>query len=139
MRSEGGVNLLLRVSSRAIRASSWPSRVTRSRRSELVTNCMQRLALLRTARRWEELIELDPMREEGYRELMPEAVAAGQSVRAVRLYGRLRTTPAHELSISPSADVEEIYAEAVDSLTPAVEAGGQTGGPRHRCHCASPG
>jgi peptide/nickel transport system substrate-binding protein len=57
----------------------------------------------------DELIELEPFRESGYRRLMRAHVAAGNSAEALRVYERCRRLLADELGAYPSPETESIY------------------------------
>ncbi len=75
-----------------------------------------RSELARIARRWEDLIAMDKLDEASYRKLMEEAIAAGNWVRAIQWYGRLRTVLDTELSVGPSPETEALYRRCVESL-----------------------
>jgi branched-chain amino acid transport system substrate-binding protein len=71
----------------------------------------------------EEVIQLEPFRESGYRRLMESHVAAGNPAEALRVYERCRRFLADELGAYPSAETEAAYLELLrsDSAAPAVE------------------
>ncbi len=60
--------------------------------------------LLRGARRWEDLLRVDPANEEGHVELLREAVAAGDRTTALRRYARMERVLSAELGISPGPE-----------------------------------
>jgi SARP family transcriptional regulator, regulator of embCAB operon len=57
----------------------------------------------------EELVELEPYRERGYRLLMKAQSAAGNDAEALRVYERCRQLLADELGAYPSPETESIY------------------------------
>ena len=57
----------------------------------------------------EELVELEPYRERGYRLLMEAQSAAGNDAEALRTYERCRRLLADELGTYPSSETEAIY------------------------------
>jgi DNA-binding SARP family transcriptional activator/ABC-type branched-subunit amino acid transport system substrate-binding protein len=57
----------------------------------------------------EELVELEPYRERGYRLLMEAQSAAGNDAEALRVYERCRQLLADDLGAYPSAETETIY------------------------------
>jgi DNA-binding SARP family transcriptional activator/tetratricopeptide (TPR) repeat protein len=65
----------------------------------------QRVAyLLRGARRWEELLRVDPANEEAHVELLREAVNAGDRTNALRRYTRMERVLKSELGILPGPE-----------------------------------
>jgi DNA-binding SARP family transcriptional activator/tetratricopeptide (TPR) repeat protein len=72
--------------------------------------------LLEHSAQWERLAELEPTDEGAYQELMREALARGSRHAAIRWYGRLRTTLAHELGLLPSKETEALYDACLDGL-----------------------
>jgi branched-chain amino acid transport system substrate-binding protein len=72
----------------------------------------------------EEVTELEPFRESGYRRLMECHVAAGNPAEALRVYERCRQFLADELGAYPSAETEAAYLEILrsESATSAPEA-----------------
>lgn len=72
----------------------------------------------------EEVTQLEPFRESGYRRLMECHVAAGNPAEALRVYERCRRFLADELGAYPSAETEAAYLEILrsDDTTPAPEA-----------------
>jgi DNA-binding SARP family transcriptional activator/ABC-type branched-subunit amino acid transport system substrate-binding protein len=72
----------------------------------------------------EEVIQLEPFRESGYRRLMEAHVAAGNPAEALRVYERCRQFLADELGAYPSAETEAAYLEILraENATPAPEA-----------------
>jgi YVTN family beta-propeller protein len=69
----------------------------------------------------EELTELEPFRESGYRMLMRAHSAAGNNAEALRVYERCRRLLADELGAYPSPETESTYLEILRT-TPAAEA-----------------
>jgi branched-chain amino acid transport system substrate-binding protein len=63
----------------------------------------------------EEVIQLEPFRESGYRRLMECHVAAGNTAEALRVYERCRRFLADELGAYPSAETEAGYLEILRS------------------------
>lgn len=57
----------------------------------------------------EEVTDLEPFRESGYRRLMEIHAAAGNPAEALRVYERCRRLLADELGAYPSAETESIY------------------------------
>jgi len=76
--------------------------------------------LFRCARRWEDLLRLDPANEEAHVELLREAVARGDRTEAVRRYARMERVLAAELGISPGHDAIEMRdrLRAADAVRP---------------------
>ena len=70
----------------------------------------------------EELVELEPYRERGYRLLMESQSAAGNDAEALRVYERCRRLLADELGTYPSPETEAIYRELLE--TPAAQQAG---------------
>jgi basic membrane lipoprotein Med (substrate-binding protein (PBP1-ABC) superfamily) len=62
-------------------------------------------------RHGEEVTELEPFRESGYRRLMQAHAAAGNPAEALRVYERCRTLLADELGAYPSPETEAAYLE----------------------------
>lgn len=73
----------------------------------------------------EEVVELEPFRESGYRRLMQAHAAAGNTAEALRVYERCRRFLADELGAYPSAESEAAYLEILRSSpgAPATEVG----------------
>ncbi len=72
--------------------------------------------VLRLAGRWRRLVEVDPLDERAYQELMQEALLAGNRHAAIRCYGRLRTNLERELGLAPGGRSQELYEECVAGL-----------------------
>jgi DNA-binding SARP family transcriptional activator/ABC-type branched-subunit amino acid transport system substrate-binding protein len=72
----------------------------------------------------EELIELEPYRERGYRLLMKAQSAAGNDAEALRVYERCRRLLDEELGTYPSPETEAIYRELLEM--PAAQSAGTT-------------
>ncbi len=64
-------------------------------------------------RRGEEVIQLEPFRESGYRRLMEAHAAAGNPAEALRVYERCRRFLADELGAYPSQDTEAVYLDVL--------------------------
>ena len=62
----------------------------------------------------EELVELEPYRERGYRLLMQAQSAAGNDAEALRVYERCRRLLDEELGTYPSPETEAIYRELLE-------------------------
>jgi DNA-binding SARP family transcriptional activator/ABC-type branched-subunit amino acid transport system substrate-binding protein len=62
----------------------------------------------------EELVELEPYQERGYRLLMLAQSAAGNDAEALRVYERCRRLLADELGTYPSPETEAIYRELLE-------------------------
>ena len=56
-----------------------------------------------------ELVELEPFRETGYRQLMRAHAQMGNRAEALRVFGRCRELLREELGVSPSPQTEAIY------------------------------
>ncbi len=78
--------------------------------------------VLRLGGRWRRLVEVDPLDERAYQELMREALRAGNRHAAIRWYGRLRTSLERELGLVPGERSQELYEECVAGLGPAATA-----------------
>jgi peptide/nickel transport system substrate-binding protein len=68
----------------------------------------------------EELVELEPYRERGYRLLMEAQSAAGNDAEALRVYDRCRRLLNEELGTYPSPETEAIYRRLLEAPTAAV-------------------
>jgi YVTN family beta-propeller protein len=89
----------------------------------------------------EEVTELEPFREGGYRQLMHAHKLAGDSAEALRVYERCRRLLADELGAYPSAETESIYRDllrvpAVPGRAARTEA--RLSQPRHRVRSRRP-
>ena len=71
--------------------------------------------LAATERAGRALIEASPFRESGYVHLMRALVARDEVAEAMLVYDRLRTALREELGISPSARVQALHAELLQS------------------------
>lgn len=71
------------------------------------------LRLLRTAGRWERLLEADPADEEAHRRLMSEHLEAGNRHAAIRQFERLRDALRDELGVSPDQASIELYEQVL--------------------------
>lgn len=67
-----------------------------------------------------ELVELEPFREAGHRQLMNAHAGGGDRGEALRSYERLRALLRDELGVGPSADTEAVYVAILrdDGLPP---------------------
>jgi DNA-binding SARP family transcriptional activator/ABC-type branched-subunit amino acid transport system substrate-binding protein/DNA-binding beta-propeller fold protein YncE len=71
------------------------------------------------AARWaQQLVELEPYRESGYRRLMTVHAAAGNRADALRVYERCRRFLADELGAYPSPETEAIYRRLLAETSP---------------------
>jgi YVTN family beta-propeller protein len=77
----------------------------------------------------EELIELEPYRESGYRRLMRAHAAAGDPAEALRVYERCRRFLADELGTYPSSETETIYRDLLEAPRPTVRVPERTSEP----------
>jgi YVTN family beta-propeller protein len=68
-----------------------------------------------SVRHAEEVIELEPFRESGYRRLMQAHAAGGNPAEALRVYERCRMFLADELGAYPSPETEAAYVEILRS------------------------
>ena len=71
--------------------------------------------LAATERAGRALIEVSPFRESGYMHLMRALVAQGNVGEALVVYERLRTELREELGVSPSARMQELHAQLLQS------------------------
>ncbi len=69
----------------------------------------------------EELVELEPYRERGYRLLMEAQSAAGNDAEALRTYERCRRLLADELGTYPSSETEAIYRRLLEEPLTAAD------------------
>jgi YVTN family beta-propeller protein len=82
----------------------------RERALSVLSDACLRSGDARKAAKWaEELIELAPFREAGYRRLMEAHVVAGNRADALRVYERCRQLLAEELGAYPSPETDSIY------------------------------
>jgi DNA-binding SARP family transcriptional activator len=83
--------------------------------SSLAEACV-RLGEGQEASKWaEQVVELAPFRERGYRLLMEGHIAAGNRAEALQVYERCRRLLADELGAYPSPETESIYRELLDT------------------------
>ncbi|MCP5265187.1 MAG: AAA family ATPase [Burkholderiaceae bacterium] len=78
----------------------------------------QQLELLRLSGQWEALARLEPTDEPAHRELMAQALAAGNRTAAIHWYGHLRSALRDTLGVAPDARTEAMYRHCVDGLEP---------------------
>ena len=71
--------------------------------------------LAATERAGRALIEVSPFRESGYMHLMRALVARDETAEALLVYDRLRTSLRDELGVSPSARMQELHAQLLQS------------------------
>jgi DNA-binding SARP family transcriptional activator/basic membrane lipoprotein Med (substrate-binding protein (PBP1-ABC) superfamily) len=72
--------------------------------------------------RWaEQLIEVEPFRESGYRHLMLAHIAAGNRAEALQVYERCRRLLAEELGAYPSPETESIYRGLLEAPSGGVQ------------------
>ena len=103
-------------------AGSWVEEKRRDLREALVRSlaCLCEVSfeageLADTVRYSEELTELEPYRESGYRRLMKAHAAAGDPAEALRVYERCRRFLAEELGSYPSPETETIYRDLLEA------------------------
>ena len=65
-------------------------------------------ALFRGARRWEDLLRLDPANEEAHVEVLREAVLRGDRTQGLRRYARMERALDSELGISPPPEADAL-------------------------------
>ncbi len=85
------------------------------------------LAVLRLADLRERLADAEPTDEVVHRDLMKDALAAGNRAEAIRWYSHLRTALQQEIGMAPGADIEALYERCIAGLrdTGAVVVGRQ--------------
>jgi len=71
------------------------------------------LQLLKTARLWERVLEVDPADEEAHRALMQRAIDAGDRRAAVRQFERLREHLRADLGVGPGQKSVALYERAI--------------------------
>ena len=95
----------------------------RERALDVLTDACLRSGATREAAKWaEELVDLSPFRETGYRRLMEAHVAAGDPAEALRVYERCRRLLADELGAYPSPETESIYRALLAAPQPSARA-----------------
>ncbi|MFC5995683.1 ATP-binding protein [Pseudonocardia hispaniensis] len=72
--------------------------------------------MLRGARRWDELVELDPCDEAAQRALMRRHLARGDRHAALRQFGLLRAALARELGVAPGTETLTLVGRITGSL-----------------------
>ncbi len=77
---------------------------------------IRHLDVLRRGGQWQTIVGLEPTDELAHRELMREAMAAGDPHAAVRWYSHLRTALLRELGTRPSSDTDALYDECIGGL-----------------------
>jgi DNA-binding SARP family transcriptional activator len=73
----------------------------------------RRLEVLRAARRWDQVLDLDPSDEEACRALMQIHLAAGNRQAAIRQFQRLREILRIDLGLAPEPATVALFEEAV--------------------------
>jgi DNA-binding SARP family transcriptional activator len=76
------------------------------------------LRLLKTAGRWERVVEVDPSDEEAHRELMQRAIDAGDRRGAVRQFERLSERLRADLGVGPDRKSVALYERAISMGSP---------------------
>jgi DNA-binding SARP family transcriptional activator len=71
--------------------------------------------LLRGAKMWDEIIEIDPTDEEAHRELIRAHLEAGNRQAAIRQFERLRELLRDELGVGPDPQTVELYEKVLAS------------------------
>jgi basic membrane lipoprotein Med (substrate-binding protein (PBP1-ABC) superfamily)/DNA-binding SARP family transcriptional activator len=89
----------------------------------LAEACLRSGKLQESARWAEQLIEVEPFRESGYRHLMAAHIAAGNRAEALQVYERCRRLLAEELGAYPSPETESIYRGLLEAPSGRVESG----------------
>ena len=77
--------------------------------STLAETCLRSGKVQESVRWAEQVIEVEPFRESGYRHLMAAHIAAGNRAEALRVYERCRRLLAEELGAYPSPETESMY------------------------------
>jgi DNA-binding SARP family transcriptional activator/pimeloyl-ACP methyl ester carboxylesterase len=75
-----------------------------------------RTQLLRQARRWRQLVELDPVDEEAHLELVRELAEAGDRRAALRQYEAMDRTLRRELGVAPGPEAVRLREQLVNQL-----------------------
>lgn len=75
------------------------------------------VALLKSARQWERVLQVDPADEEAHRALMRRALDAGDRATVVRQFQRLRDQLRADLGVGPDAASVALYERAVAAGT----------------------
>jgi DNA-binding SARP family transcriptional activator len=78
------------------------------------------LRLLKTAGRWERVVEVDPTDEEAHRALMQRAIDAGDRRGAVRQFERLRERLRADLGVGPDRKSVALYERAISMGGPGL-------------------
>lgn len=74
------------------------------------------LALLRASAQWERLATLEPTDEAAHRELMQQALEAGNRASALHWFAHLREALQHELGVTPDARTQALYDRCIAGL-----------------------
>ena len=77
----------------------------------------------------EQAVDVEQLRESGYRRLMAAHIAAGNRAEALQVYERCRRLLAEELGAYPSPETETIYRRLLDE--PSADGGAAAGHGRH--------
>ena len=83
---------------------------------------LRHLDLLRLARRWDEIVELEPGDEQAHVELMRRYAAAGDGHAGLRQFERLDRTLRRELGVGPGADACALRDQLLAATGPATSA-----------------
>jgi SARP family transcriptional regulator, regulator of embCAB operon len=70
-----------------------------------------------------ELIDLEPYREAGYRQLMQAHAASGDRAEAVRVYGQLRELLRHDLGVDPDPETRRVHERCLRAEDPGAPTG----------------
>ena len=76
--------------------------------------------LLRGARRWDDLVRLDPTNEEAHLELIRDAVTAGDRAGALRRYERMEQVLSSELGVGPPPEAVVLRQRLLTEAAPSV-------------------
>jgi DNA-binding SARP family transcriptional activator len=72
------------------------------------------LAVLKGARRWQRVLEVDPTDEESHRELMRQYYEEGRRREAIRQFERLRDALRESIGVGPDPDTIALYVRILD-------------------------
>lgn len=72
--------------------------------------------LLEHARRWRDLVAIDPLHEQAHQELIRDALAHGARADAIRWYEHLRTGLLRDLGVAPSPATRALYDRCVEGV-----------------------
>jgi DNA-binding SARP family transcriptional activator len=80
--------------------------------------------LLRAARRWQDLLDVDPADEQAHVELLREAVLAGDRAGALRRYDEMTRVFATELGVAPGPEATALREQILSPQAPLKPLGG---------------